>query len=505
MAPASTGSAASVAGLRSGVRLGSWTWPDTLVVAAQALVFVPMAIRRYADGDEGAYLAAATLVVDGQQPYTDFLYTQTPLLPYVYGGWFELFGESWYAVRFLSVLLAAGLGLLLFRHAERRFGTGLGLAAAALYVSASLVFVWFTTVKTQALATLLLFAAYVVVDRTASPRAATWLTAGLLLGLAIDTRLIFAVAVPAFGWAALRAGAERGRSLLALAGGLAVGLLPSLVFLALDPGRFVFGNLGYHAARSSDGLVGDFAQKVQVAENLLGIGTPDGGQPQYLLLLVAAAAGAVGLRALGRPVSLALVVAALLAAGSFLPTPSYPQYFATTVPFLVLVAVEFVAGLRDRLDAPARRVLALALVPAVAVFGLLALRELARYTRIQRDDAIPSLERIASLVDANTRPGEEVLASWPGYLFGTHAAYVPGMENDFANHEAAALSPEEVRRYRLATADDVERMLREGRTRVVVFKLWHELTPIPDWEGAARAGGYRVLERIGAVTVYVRS
>jgi hypothetical protein len=106
-------------------------------------------------------------------------------------------------------------------------------------------------------------------------------------------------------------------------------------------------------------------------------------------------------------------------------------------------------------------------------------------------------------VQENTRPGEEVLTSWPGYLWGTHAESVPGMENDFAPHDAADLTPERAAELRMATAADVERWIRTGRTRLVVFKLWHTLPPVPDWASAER-NGYRELARVGAARVYLR-
>src|ERR671935_3245744 len=93
-----------------------------LVVAAQAAVFVPLAVFRFVDGDEGVYAYASRLAVHGHLPYRDFFYEQMPLLPYVYGAWIGVFGESWYAARSLSALAAAAVGALLYLHVERRAG-----------------------------------------------------------------------------------------------------------------------------------------------------------------------------------------------------------------------------------------------------------------------------------------------------------------------------------------------------------------------------------------------
>ena len=164
---------------------------------AQALVFGPLVAFRFLDGDEGVYAYASRLALHGYVPYRDFFYEQMPLLPYVYGAWIGVFGESWYAARSLSALAATAIGALLYLHVERRAGWWPAVAATCLYALSGLVFGYFTIVKTFALASLFLFGAYVLVE-TRRPR---WLAAGALLGLAVDTRLVFAAVVRLAGCA----------------------------------------------------------------------------------------------------------------------------------------------------------------------------------------------------------------------------------------------------------------------------------------------------------------
>jgi 4-amino-4-deoxy-L-arabinose transferase-like glycosyltransferase len=471
----------------------------------QAAFFLPIAVRRFIDVDEGSYVAAATLVLDGAVPYRDFLYVQMPLMPYVYGAWIAVLGESWYTARLLSVLLATGVGLLLYRHAQTRFGRWPALLGVGLYASSGLVFAWYPTVKTYALSTLLLFGAYVLVEGRGAGARWRWLGAGLLLGLAVDTRLLFAAAIPAFAWTAARDGAGSVRRRLApLGSGLLLGLLPSLALFALDPGRFLFDNLGYHATRS-DGLVADVGQKARVVANLVGVGTPDGGLPQFLLLLLVAATAALVFLSLDRRIPLALSIAALLGIASLLPTPTYPQYMAATVPFLVITVLELVTRLRVGLPTTSRVGRAAATVAALWALGYvgLGLADLDRYLTRHADKRIGPARAAAAFVEARTRPGEAVLTPWPGYLFGTHAVPVAGLENDFAPHVAAALSADDAQRYRMATITDVERMIREHRTRVVVYKHWVEVAPpVPDWRGELDRSGYLLIGRPGGVEVY---
>jgi hypothetical protein len=88
----------------------------------QAAVFVPIGVLRALDPDEGWYAYAAQRVFHGDLPYRDFFFPQTPLLPYLYGAWFEVFGATWYSGRALGVLITIATGLLVYRYCVVRFG-----------------------------------------------------------------------------------------------------------------------------------------------------------------------------------------------------------------------------------------------------------------------------------------------------------------------------------------------------------------------------------------------
>ena len=470
-----------------------WLWLP--VALLPALTLAPLAALRFVDVDEGSYAAAATLALDGVAPYRDFLYTQTPLLPYVYGAWAELVGEHWLVLRALSLVLGLVVGVLLTRHLYTRFGLRLALLGSVLFASSTLVFTWYPPVKTFALATTLVFAAYVVIAR-AEPTPRAWLAAGALASLGVQTRSLVVGAAVAFAWEALRSG----KGLLRFAVGFAVALVPTLVLFALDPRAFLFGNLGVHGVRSESGFVGNFEQKAKVVANLLGIATESRPVTQYLLLGGAAVVAAISLRRVNGRLPLWFLAASLLALVALIPTPTYTQYFATTIPFLIVGAVELVALVSD--DRTPARVLTIAGATWLALYLALAPVDLYRVANASQEDRPLAVQEVADFVDERSDPGEEVLTSWPGYLVGTDAVPVPGLENDFAPHDAGPITPEERERYHLASAEQVEQMIRERRTRLVVVKLWHVLPPVPDYDGVARAAGYRLITTINGARIY---
>jgi 4-amino-4-deoxy-L-arabinose transferase-like glycosyltransferase len=464
--------------MRSGHRLGE----ALFVVAAQAAVLFSLAVFRFVDGDEGVYAYASRLAVHGHVPYRDFFYEQAPLLPYVYGPIGALTGESWYALRGLSVAFAVLAGLLLYWFVQGRQGRGAAFAAVAVYAGSGLVFGYLTLVKTYSLTVALVFAAFVLASR------GSWPAAGLLLALAVDARLLLLALVPVF-----LVGASRARQAAGFGAGLVMGLVPTLLLLAISPRAFLFDNVRYHSLKSSAGLVGDGHQKAQTAATLLGLEPTDRALGIQFGLLVLAAVLALVWAARRRRLPLALGIAVALGVVSFLPTPSYVQYFALAVPFLIVGALEL------RPPPPLLAVFAVAyLVPAIW-----AVRHFVSYDPLLRP-SLGSVREVAARVDAASAPGERVLSSWPGYLIGTHAWTLPDYPNQFAPVAAAKISPSAARRYHVASEPELEHLIRERRVRLVVYRNWVTSPPFARWDGALRGGRYHLVARVQTAAIYTR-
>jgi hypothetical protein len=456
-----------------------------LVVLAQAAVLESVALLRFVDGDEGVYAYAGRLAVHGELPYRDFFYEQTPLLPYVYGCWAFVVGESWYALRTLSVVAAVAVGLLLYLHLRAKAGVASALVAAAIYGGSALVFGFFTLVKTFAVSGLLVFAAYFL---AASGR--RWLLVGVLLGLAVDTRLLLAAVLPVFAVAAHRA-----RRLPPLSAGIGAAIAPTLVLVALDPAAFFFDNVSYHSLKSSGGLVGDFHQKAQTAATLLGFEPTDRALGLQFAVLIVAALGALALPRVRRRALFPLGIALSLAVASILPTPTYVQYFALTVPFFAVAAAEVAAvGSRAAVAVAA----ALYLLPA----GW-AVDDFTRHDPLLRP-SLATVDEVARRVDAAARPGDKVLSSWPGYLVGTHAWAESDYTNQFAPVAAAKISAADARRFHVVTERQLERRIRQREPRIVVYRNWVTSPPFARWDAALRAGRYRLVATVRTARIYTR-
>jgi hypothetical protein len=105
------------------------------------------------NADEGWYLYASKLVYTGQHPYQDFAFTQTPLLPYIYGIAQNLFAQSLYLGRITSVIFSAAAFTFSLSIA-RNYGGSIAAGLTALLWGTFTYGIYFQSItKTQALVT----------------------------------------------------------------------------------------------------------------------------------------------------------------------------------------------------------------------------------------------------------------------------------------------------------------------------------------------------------------
>jgi hypothetical protein len=443
-----------------------------------AVVMVPAAARRPLDGDEGFYALAAKLVAHGKTPYVDFWFLQAPLLPYVYGTWERLFGESWYLLRGLSVVLTIALGCMVYWHVLRRWSSRrLAVIAVVLFATTPLGFQWFPTIKTYALSTLLLFAAYVWAE---SSSAKAWFVAGFLTGLAVDVRLLFATVVIVFLVYARR---DAWRFLV----GLAVGLVPALWLFVIGPGRFINDTLRAQTTRSHASLPSNLFGKIRTVGRVL-------VEPHFLLLaVVAVVLIAVCIRRRQR-LPLSVAIAATLGLTNLLPTPSYAQYFVTLIPFLAVATIELI----QLLDLGARvretRFLAIAalvvIVPAAWSFHVVTTADA---TELQISDA----RAVSRAVDRVAHKDEVVMSFWPGFIYESDVRQFPGLESDFAPFVLSNthLSARRAADYRMLSTDDMKRAINNHAVRVIVFGKGAANQGVR-WRQIIAGAGYRTVEKV---------
>lgn len=247
-------------GLRIGTAIRTLLYT---LFAAELLFFL---FYRIVNLDEGWYLWAGKLVLQGELPYRDFAYTQTPLLPYVYGLFGRIWGEGLYQGRILSSLLCLATLFLCTRIAERRARHILdarmhpwaALGCLILFGTTAYAVAHLTYTATYALATFwLALALYVTVlgeriDAESPPLGETVrlvLATGLMC-LAVATRMSAVAALPPLALYLVLTSQRpwRAFAIVSLTG---LGLLLLLLgpFWVASDGRMAYHIFGFHTDR----------------------------------------------------------------------------------------------------------------------------------------------------------------------------------------------------------------------------------------------------------------
>lgn len=240
------------------------TWVSITVTAIGLSVLLGLAnlFLGNLNQDEGWYLYAAKQITEGRLLYRDFMFTQGPALPYIYGIFFPLiekFGvEGGRLLTALFGLAATGCAAWLAARSVSKHWKAVALCAFIL-TGVNVYQSYFTViVKTYSLCAFFLTAGFVALSYTNSRRGATaafW--GGFLLALAACTRLSAGIVLPAAGlW--LLWNRKKVFPLSWIAFGLGGGfiLLVGLgIFFLLTPENTQFALFGYHAGRAPGSLM----------------------------------------------------------------------------------------------------------------------------------------------------------------------------------------------------------------------------------------------------------
>ncbi len=427
--------------------------------------------------DEDQYVAAGAMARD-LRLYAGFVFLQPPLYPLVLAGLYTLFdGQHLLVARLLTFVFAAGSIVLLLRLMTR-LGAGLGLATLlAVLVLLSPFVVWpLASARNDAMPFFLLLAGVVLYVEAGAARGGLRLfVAVLLLGAAACTKVSYAFA-PAIVGLHLLAVTRRGDLPARVAWfvlGLGVAAMPALWYLAVATEGFLYGVVTYHVTApiawySWEGRTAELG----LGHRLVGLARLLGAGSNLALLLVLGWAGLCAARRRGPPPAGLPARSGLLMGGlaagalvfGFLPSPSWPMYFAPAAPFLAACAALCVARARatpggaSRLLAPGVAIAALPAVPSLVVWiaALAALPALDRWTGLR------ATQTAIAVADAMRSAGLEgpVATLYPAHVID--AARVPAVfaSGPFFYRTGDLLDPARIARLRGVSPRTLDAALR---------------------------------------------
>lgn len=454
------------------------------VVIVQAALLGFWASRRGVNADEGFYLAASRAVFEGRRLYADVFFPQMPYLPKMAALIFSITGVSLGAGRALCVIagaLGAGVLAALTWRDERR--VQVVLAVAVLYAGSGVLLTSLSIVKTYALANLALLTALLLLTGSGPVTSARAFVAGMAAALAIGVRLAIAPAALIFAALALRCGFGR---LVAFACGGLLASLPWLASVWQSPDHFWFCNVGFHGLRREMVGVGAMlAQRVSVLAKWVLV-------PQHIVLWSLVVAG---LFLAPRRTGPAVAIVVVLGVAYAMATPTYLEYTAQLIPFMLIAATPALVWLLQR-PAWAGAVVAVYLMAIYPFVRAVADDDVIAAKRSLWD--LQTVTSVSQAVQRETGPTDRILSWWEGYPVLSQRPGFDGV-GFWESNVAKKISPADAKRYHVLQRSDLEALVAARAPRAVVIAdgEWDFLRP------ALAAAGYVPAHRVDAVEIYV--
>ena len=504
-------------------------------VAAATLAYSAMVSLWYCvsgslDHDEHQFMASAFMLARyGLHPYHDFAYFQMPNLVYLYAPFF-LSPYPFLLARLFVGLCAFAICLTVFLTGRSLFAPSQSLTSLIVPASCVLLlihsplfrytssFVWNHTPST--LCALLAFLALCQGLRGKRPMPCFFVS-GVILAVAIGMRLTFAPLVLPFLLAivALAPDTSRSARLNAIAfgvGGL-LGSIPAITFFFADHKAFLFGNVGYarlntlYRQEMLWPVAMTFAGKLDQLKDSVFQKPGD-----LLVLLVALCSLALftvdkvrsGRRARFEIVFL-LVLMPFVYLGCMAPTPAWYQYFFASLPFLILLCLYALSGLRG---SPSEE-------PAGLLFGVAALVSLVYGSPFINDSNVLDIvrpqswrpvvlhrqaERIRDYVDSEAGD-DTVLTLSPLYAIEAGLPiYREFVTGPFAWRVSHLLSAQDAANRGLPLPTRIEFFLEERRPRAILTGTEDNPQLEMPIVKAAREVGYRPMVTSMGVVIWLR-
>ncbi len=403
-----------------------WWWLLFALYLALSAVFVYYGkVAR----DEGWYLYAGWAVRQGQMPYRDFPYFQSPLLPYVYSVVTATAGQALNLGRAFSWLAGAIAVFLTVRLARRQAGNLAAGLVGICFISSSYALFHLTYVSNLALSSCLAVLAMYCLFRSRE-RAICAIVAVVSAMLAVAVRLSFLPYAALVLFVALWENRHRIRQcIVLLASAAGVGAICFLPFLLTAPAELFFNLVtaqavrrGQHGATLAAELVPPGWQWAALSFSLFAFG---------LGLCLTGLIACAGRRdPVGRRVALLAVAAAVAYLPNLAPGDIYPNYLVPALPFLACGgAIGVASGLRHA--SRLKRTGAVAWLATLLIWSVFASAVvLPRYMSLgapQRDMAVEAAEYIAG----NVPDSEQVFTFETVLAVLAQRPVMPGMEMSY--------------------------------------------------------------------------
>jgi 4-amino-4-deoxy-L-arabinose transferase-like glycosyltransferase len=282
----------------------------------------------YVNGDEGWSLLAGKNVYNGFKPYENFLLTQPPLLPYVYG-FSQIFNRSLFLGRLTSLIFNILLFFTVYKITKLLYSQKEALIAVLLFSTSYQILYFNNLVKSYVLAELLAcLSIYLFIKYIKTKFLSYALFSGISLMLSACTRILFSTILLPFVLFYLmnRKQFKLNGIALFLIGFLLTGILLIIPFIK-NMDNMVFGVIKHHQIYHNPQSYKMLTSVYMTIRYFIS---------DYTFPLVILFCSALSIKYHDFSFLLILISLTMLVA-IILPYPPYAEYFIQVIPFIMIV------------------------------------------------------------------------------------------------------------------------------------------------------------------------
>jgi 4-amino-4-deoxy-L-arabinose transferase-like glycosyltransferase len=393
------------------------------------------------NSDEGWYLMAARLVAQGKVPYFDFVYTQPPLIPYLYAVPFRIYDGGIVLGRIITMTLGILCFALTVLTARRLSGTRGAVVAAGLLGLAGNQIHQFGVVKTTAPASFFaLLATYYLFADNDQNRLTPYLSI-LFMTLAAATRITFLppVLIICLYYAyAYWKDSDKNSSISTILFGFAAIAVVFVPFLILSPRLFFFDVILFHNINMTGvSLTTILDRKLTI------LGTYVRFFPNVTLMLVPALIYFVRNWKVAKPLPLRdkklvlFVIVVLVFFSQWVAGTAQWHYQSNIIPLLLILLLAAESSLYEQLQSRVawRRFLN-CFVALCILLGPMNWRKDVRMRKIDGTYNLPlhNVREIGRYVREHTSPDGTILTSRTFLAVEANRNVMPGLEMSFFSY-----------------------------------------------------------------------
>ena len=435
-----------------------------VMAAILAALLIYSQVRAFA-WDAAFHLLAARLIRQGQRPYLDFCFPQTPLNAWLNAAWMSIFGDDWRSAQALAAIMTGGAVLLTAdfvyaRFPERKWKLPAAVFSAILCVSVYNLVAYGTVAQAYGVCLMLTVAGVrLAMAAIRSRNLALIFAAGLCASASAACSLLTAAAVPVIlAWCVFEnQAAGRWNTAVTFLAGASVPFLPVARLYLEGPRQVLFNLIEYQTLYRRTKWEGATQHDFEVF-----FGASE--TPAALMLILLAIAGLVYAarhwdRTLRSELYLSAAVAIALSAESSATHPTFERYFLLAVPFLAIPAAAGLFAVSSKLYSTGRPWASVAAAASLAAFGF------AGQLYSDRDSLTwQHMERIAAKVNQVTPPGAPVFGDEPTFYL-SRRPLPDGME--FSHAYKLELPPAQAKLLHILPQSRIDQMIGQKQFATV--------------------------------------